>query len=108
MALRIEDFPLKPWEVRAIAVRAEHQVDSPKALGLPKEGIGVLPDDLTLAGDLKEPPRHPLTDESIAIGKPLGAADKVAEKLPPWSRLVCPYDAVRCRVHLDDARLRAR
>ena len=95
IALWLEGFPLEPWEVWAIAIGTEDQVDSAVALILPKEGVDVLPDDLALVGDLKEPALHPLTNERIAIGQPLRAADKEAEKLPRGPRLVFPHDGVR-------------
>src|SRR5262245_16959009 len=108
IALRLEGFTLEPGEVWAIAIGAKDQVDAPVALILPEEGVDVLPDNLALLGDLEEPALHPLTNERVAIGQPLRAADKEAEKLPRGPRLVFPDDGVRFRIHLDDARLRAR
>src|SRR5215510_2038676 len=73
-----------------------------------KKRIDVLPDDLSVLGDLEEAAEGRLADECVAVGQALRVAHAWREEVPRRSILILPYDLVRGRIDLDGPRKRHR
>src|SRR5262249_9062515 len=73
-----------------------------------KKRIGVLPDDLSVLGDLEEATEGRLADECVAVRQALRVAHARREEVPRRSILILPYDLVRGRIDLDGPRKRHR
>ena len=67
-----------------------------------EKGIDIFPYDFLVLGHFEYPPRRTFADQRIAVGLPLGAADRGAIKGQSRVAHILPSDLIGAWVHLYD------